>query len=235
MMTTKQITDVLTVAVVAMGIFVGSTNADTLVSDDFSGAAGTDLVGTTADVGGTWTGYSADPQMKADGSIIAGNERSAYQAVTLVQGRTYTLSADVTLNTGSGAFIAIGFANSPGDGAGQIWVDANPSAWMYLNAPAWGIRRIAGPDLGGEVQIGPTVYDTLVNLKVVLDTTNPAAYQATWFIDGVQKDSTAIGSPALTHVFIYKHDGSTSGTVDNFLLEDDVSPPPTPGTLIYGK
>ena len=89
----------------------------------------------------------------------------------------------------------------------------------------FGIRRIAGPDLGGEVQIGPTDWDTPVNLKVELDMTNPANYQATWFIDGVQQDFTFIGAPALTHVFINKHDGSTSGTVDNFLLVDNINIP----------
>lgn len=194
-----------------------SAHAATMVFDDFDGNIGTNLVGTTADVGGTWEGAS-NADMKADGSISSGSERSAYQAVTIAVGEVYTLSADVTLDTGSGAFIAIGFANSPGDGAGAIWSDANPSAWMYLNAPAWGIRRIAGPDLGGEVQIGNTVFDTLVNLKVVLDTTNAANYEATWFIDGVDKGSAVIGAPSLTHVFINKHDGSTSGTVDNFQL-----------------
>ena len=96
---------------------------------------------------------------------------------------------------------------------------------MYLNAPAWGIRRIAGPDLGGEVQIGNTVFDTPVNLKVVLDTTNAANYEATWFIDGVEKDSTFIGAPSLTHVFINKHSGSTSGTVDNFQLTNTAAIP----------
>ena len=59
-----------------------SAHAATLVFDDFDGDIGTNLVGTTADVGGTWEGAS-NADMKADGSLIAGGERSAYQAVTI--------------------------------------------------------------------------------------------------------------------------------------------------------
>ena len=62
------------------------------------------------------------------------------------------------------------------------------------------------------------MFDVSRNLKVVLDTTNSADYVATWFLDDVQIDTRSIGAPSLTHVFINKHSGSTSGTVDNFQL-----------------
>jgi hypothetical protein len=238
MMTTKQITDVLTVAVVAMGIFVGNTNADTLVWDDFSGAAATDLVGTTADVGGTWIG-SGNTDTKADGGCTynAATPRNAYQPFTLVQGRTYTLSADILVDTGSLAFMGIGFADSSGGVGGnpEIWTASDPYAWLYLNGSAThGIKRFTGNGLAGEVKIGDTVFDTVVNMKVELDTSNAGDYQATWYIDGVDKGSANIGTPALDYVFINTHN-KTSGTVDNFLLVDDVAPTATPGTLIYGK
>ena len=195
-----------------------SAHAATLVFDDFDGDIGTNLVGTTADVGGTWEGAS-NADMKADGSLIAGGERSAYQAVTIAVGEVYTLSADVTLDTGSGAFIAIGFANSPGDGAGTIWDDADPYAWMYSNVEPHGVKTLTGNGLTGESsKLANAVFDVSRNLKVVLDTTNSADYVATWFLDDVQIDTRSIGAPSLTHVFINKHSGSTSGTVDNFQL-----------------
>jgi|GEM_PF-2189869 hypothetical protein len=208
-----------------------SAHAATLIFDDFSGSSGTNLVGTTADVGGAWTGAS-NAAMKADGSITASGEFDAYQAVTIAVGEVYTLSADITLDTGSLGFISIGFANTPGDGAGAIWDDANPYAWMYMNTTDHGIKRFTGINLGGEEDIGPTVFDTPVNLKVVLDTTNAANYEATWFIDGVDKGSAFIGAPSLTHVFINQHNSSTSGTVDNFTLTNTAIPEPSSVALL---
>ena len=89
MTTRKQITNVLTIAIVAMaivGLTVGSANAGQIFFDDFSGGAGTDLHGTTPDVTPGGESWVARSHYKADGSFSWDSPGAMTLAFTPVHG-----------------------------------------------------------------------------------------------------------------------------------------------------
>ena len=234
---------VMFLAMVVAVIACSTVSAGRIIYDDFDGDSTTNLVGTTADIGGVWAG-SGNDVIKADGSMTTigtSIDSTAYQAFTLEEGKVYTLSADVILNSSSANFMSFGFANSVGEGTSPIWDDANPHAWMYLHwQSVRGVKFFIGGDGPGSIgrtgaqKIGNTVLDTTVNLKIELDTTNTSSYTASWFINGVKAnwyqgydtDTSILGKVLLDHVFINVH-RNAAGSVDNF----ELSVVPEPATI----
>ena len=100
----------LLLSLVAVLAMLGSSPslAQTIFSESFSGE--TALDGTTPEVtadGATWV---ASPNFNEDGSF-AGSPGSATLAFVPVDGLVYTLEASITGISGTGAWIALGFAS----------------------------------------------------------------------------------------------------------------------------
>jgi len=208
-------------------------SATILVQESFTHPNSTDnLVGTTADIGGTWTG-TGNTGIKADGTVTGGTAWNAFQAFTLVSGRQYTLSADLNPTTTTSEWFALGFSLTTMTGSGSaIFGGASPYAWMLLRTNG-GVASRTGVDLNGVTELSG--FSPPRNLKILLDTTG-SPYKATFYVDNTlfgTANQNLPGTPALTQVFIGTN--TPAGTFDNFLLEDDIQAAvPEPSAYVLG-
>ena len=127
MITQNRIKTVLALVVVAMATV--TANAGVIFSDDFSGGATVDLNGTTPDVttgGVTWVATS---NYKADGSFTLDAPATMTLAFTPVDGRVYTLDAQIE-DLGGNHWTQFGFG------------DGQPTAAIWTTR-AWHLMRIA--------------------------------------------------------------------------------------------
>jgi len=212
-----------------LGLLAGLTlavqvQAVPVLVESFGGSNANNLAGTTADIGGTWTGSA---NFKEGGQVTGTG--TAYVPVSITPGSIYTLSADLLPAPGATTnWLAVGFTNGASAGGASIQSNgagANPSAWALLRDNGQ-TQGFFGP---GTANIGPnnTVVGNPSNLRVRLDTTNPSHYTVHFF-----DENTALGNwgviPAtsLTHVAISS--AGMTGSIDNVVLDQ------TPVTTVAG-
>ncbi|MCH7225912.1 SGNH/GDSL hydrolase family protein [Haloferula sp. A504] len=166
--------------------------SDTLIfQDDFDGAGGSPLDGTTPDVTQGSTVWVADAEYEADGSALINTENPSRRAYLTLgnliddnRGNAdalYTLSATINVPPGTtGIWEAIGFWNNDtplenfGTGGGELGGQPRGTAWMLRRDNAQ-IRVFRGVGLGGtltESTASPNNVAGTLDFKVVLDLTD---------------------------------------------------------------
>lgn len=220
--------------------------AAVIYMDDFSGDAGTNLIGQAPDtapgaetwVGGSGVGY------KADGSHTTAFS-NAYLAFTPVAGNVYTASADVTGDGGNWA--AFGFVTDVASTA--FYSDAGPvSSGGYGNilyhrtdvANPTNPKIYPGEDLAGGPLASLDNPTGTLGLKIVLDATD--ATSANWTMDFYLNNTlvqSGVGAGAgdfsnIGYVGFTNWAGTLSGTIDNFVLEDNTAVPEPGSALLCG-
>lgn len=185
-----------------------------IYADDFSGAPGSLLNGTTLDTrSGTFGGsasatWSADSGFKADGSVFDGAPFVDEANLPFVPqaGSIYTLSAGMDTIVGGASYIGLGFGD-----AGTIRRN-----WILL--------RDARPGNRGQYQAiwlsngSFFVPAGTVTLSVVLDTTE-TVWGLEYFADGVSVSGRIVfeNNPPITKIG-FAHRRGAAGTVANFSL-----------------
>lgn len=232
-------------AVLVMLILTGTSaaRAEVIYSDDFNGAATTDLNGLAPDVrpgNETWLSATGDAGWKADGSINKSGENvnsNSFLPFVPAAGNVYTLSIDANPNdtlVNDSDWFALGFTS-----AANVTTpfNSNPlqaAPWMLLRSnvddPSFSAYSASGPVNSGLVSHSLS-NSGFVNLKIVLDTTQPA-WSAEWFFDGssvrVFDYST---NPTINFVAFVGYD-EADGFVDNFVLSDASAVVPEPATQV---
>ncbi|MCX5653352.1 MAG: PEP-CTERM sorting domain-containing protein [Planctomycetota bacterium] len=165
----------LVLAVVALLVAAGSTQATIMYSDDFGGLRSADLNGTTPDItptgSETWTATSG---FKADGYIAAnwyGSQEASLPFIP-VSGKVYTLSVT-------------GFDCDPNE---EEWYDWDPIQVHFGGGP--GVSFYDKGNSNGLVEsFGPSTVNEggygsgPISVDIVLDT-QAAAWTAEWFVNG---------------------------------------------------
>ena len=216
-------TNVLGVAVLAIIVLLGAADAtgSPIISEMFSGASSTNLVGTTTSDGNDWIGAS-NTSYKQDGSVSGTLNRTAYLPFTLTQGAIYTLQVDLYPTPGgSSDWLAAGFSIDANDGNAQANSDGGTAhAWLLLRQNGL-TQAFNGPNTNNKIHDKAFTGNTA---KIVLDTTNAADYTAEYFDgNGSLGAPVGFGAPAIGHVFISSY--KMSGSFDNFILT------PEPATM----
>ncbi len=244
-MRAQRITDVLTVAIVAIGIVgltIASANAAQIFFDDFSGDADTDLHGTTPDVTPNIETWVARSTYKADGSF----SWESYAAMTLTftpaDGHVYTLDAKIGNLTGA-HWARFGFGN----GQPQLEEDPNwsPRAWHLLrvaedsgNAHSTYLKDFTSGSAWSALPL--LRYEEPMDVRITLDTTGgTGSWQATWYGKAESdpdytevRGATLLTSEDINSIGFSLFNTSKSGKLLSFSLSDDTATVPS-GTLIY--
>ena len=229
-------------------------NAQVIFQDDFSGAATSDLGGTSPDVsinGSSWItansrGDAGAAQVfGADGSIIKDGPNSSHDAGALL---AYSLSAntiytlEATFNNNDSGWVALGFASSDAILDGVNGRHSNGSATAF-GGYAWGLTRnnsgtdqeifngigTGNPAAGGDF-VNPAQP---VDFRVVLDTTNTAAITAEYFFNGTQFGGTqvleaaAFGNISFVGISSDGRAGGEAASITNFSLTAQTIPEPS--------
>ncbi len=185
----------------------------TIFADDFSGAGGA-LDGALEDEqGAAWIANSA---FLDNGTLVAADAGSAVLDFNPQLGATYTLSMDVTINSESNQWIALGFspvaptAPATSNGNDRFSNITNPGAgpWMLFrdSLPANGVpgdlSMFSDRTGGGLVSVAdldtdfgfPGEYGSTFNLEIIVDTTGDgSSYTADYRINGASQQTG--GSP----------------------------------------
>ena len=240
MNTTMKTTMSLAAAMGSLALTATSANAATIYSDDFNGAAVSTL-GLAPDVAPgaeVWTGNGT--QYRAIGDVTGSG--SAYLAFAPTVGNVYTLSADVSGGT-SGNWAGFGFISSDPDGANAPFYSLGGYGnFLYYPTTVAGanLNTYAGENTGGAQAFSSVAPAGAMNLKVVLDATDATSANWTmeWFLDGSQlrAPTTAVSGDyaSISYAGFNNIAGSLTGTVDNFLLEDNTVIPEPSTTALLG-
>ncbi len=219
-------------AATVLGLSVVPAWAMTVYSDSFPGSSSSPLNGTSPATDSTGATWSAGANWNADGSYSsAGGYQNAFLPFAPATGEIYTLAATVDpVATGTGKWLALGFAEAAQTSQPFYGSAINPGPWMFQ----WAVSN-------GEYSPGPALtavtYDpnggasSPASLEVVLNTTRPQ-WTAQWYVDGNAVLSTPYAyavNPTITSVGF----GSdmVSGTISNFSLAGVVAPVPEPDAL----
>ncbi len=217
-------------------------NATIIFQDDFSGLVTTDLNGLAPDTtpGATWV---AAPFFKANGSF--NGTGSATLAFNPANGNVYTLDISFEAVTG-GSWVAFGFANGQGTVASTLYRFTTENGNQIVEGRAWGLIRTTG-DANNNVTFlqgsqgaaaaasnwaSLTTQDAPLDVRVVLDTTDPLDWTTTMFArTGTDPYSVIRAETSLVNTSInsvgFSSSGSTS-TVTNFTLVAV----PEPGSIV---
>jgi lysophospholipase L1-like esterase len=191
-----------------------------LFQDDFDGADGSPLDGTTPDVTQGSTAWVADAEYEADGSVLVNAANASRRAYLTLGGliddnrgnadAIYTLSATINVLPGStGIWEAIGFWNqdAPGENFGSN--PSNGSAWMLRrdNAQIRVFRGLRTANGITESAASPNNVAGTVDLQVVLDLTG---WNGTDNWGSVTYSAKLTTDPAFTEIAAGELDASNS-------------------------
>jgi len=238
----------------ACALAITPAQADTIISETFSGSDSTDLVGAPTPDGNNWTGAlgetakqeepaggtaeedkstdgtptTAAPKfsVKQDGST-GGIAFTAYHEFAFKQGQVYTLEAVLSpTNKFDNQWLTVGFALAARDGDTAPNLDGGTTYGQTVLSGSGYRYGWTGPDIKDMCELkGPGLH--LGPVKVVLDTSNPKGYTIELFDgDGASiHGPKSIGTPAITQVFI--GNSGTNGSFTSFTLSDDAAEPRT--------
>lgn len=219
------------------------TFAELIFAEDFTGAAITDLNGTTPGQMTEGAAWVASPNFNADGSF-AGSPGSATLAFTPGNGLVYTLEASLSGISGDGNWIALGFAN------GQSSTGSSSNRFVNGNSPegrAWTLVRgtnSANPNVAHTLGSGDpgvwsgalaTANGGALDLRIILDTTGgTGGWTVTWFVkrpaDAAYlevRTTTELLSTEINSVGFAVSNTGVSGMIESFSLSsDETSSPP---------
>jgi len=213
------------------------------VSEDFDGAAGTDLNNSAPDIRPGSENWVAAPIFNQDGSLDQG-PGSAALAFTPVDGTIYTLDASLAGVSGNGDWFALGFGNgqSTGSTLDDRFITGNVvgTAWMLIRGNASGSSNTAflgtgaSPNGGTADGVAWTAFASEnpggdMDLRIVLDTTGgPGAWSATWFAKRPAEASytevrsaTPMPAEAMSSVGLAVSNAGVFGTIESFTLSDN--------------
>ena len=212
---------IASVLAVGTGLLVGqAAHAVTLAYDSMSGLGSTDLVGTAADIGASWTGAS-NTNFNKNGSVVSGSQ-TAYLAANILPGGIYRLSANLAPTAGATTnWLALGFADNTNNGDAAPQSDgATIRAWMLLRDNGQ-TQTFNGPGTGALVHNNVAVGNPS-RFAIVLNTTNAANYTVEYFNENASLGAaTSIGAPAITQLFVGSN--GMGGSIDNVLLTRDAT------------
>lgn len=204
-----------------MSLLAGqAAHAVTLAYDSMSGLGSTDLAGTAADIGASWTGASST-NFNKNGSVVSGSQ-TAYLAANILPGGIYRLSANLAPTAGAtGNWLALGFADNTNNGDAAPQSDgATIRAWMLLRDNGQ-TQTFNGPGTGALVHNNVAVGNPS-RFAIVLNTTNAANYTVEYFNENASLGAaTSIGAPAITQLFVGSN--GMGGSIDNVLLTRDAT------------
>ncbi len=178
-------------------VSAATAGAEMIYFDSFTNTDGASLNGHNPDVPGTslnWTAAgTGDPRWRISGNqaLVTGDPGSdtlnAFLPFVPEDNKIYTLSADVqTMVAGDGAF-SLGFTQASNTGASFHAGTRDAGPWFRLRGVGSTADRLRS--FRGEKTAGPGTHsdpgDNEVNLKIVLDTTDPVQWTASWFVDGM--------------------------------------------------
>ena len=128
----------LAVAALALATITGlagtaAATPVTIYSDTFPGSATAPLNGTSPAVGPAGAAWTAGTNWNADGSYSSvGGYQNAFLPFSPAVGKIYTLAATIgPTGTGSGEWIALGFAQSVQTTQPFYSGEINPGPWMF--------------------------------------------------------------------------------------------------------
>ena len=222
------------------------STAATLIQDDFSGTAGSDLIGTLPETGpGSWAGNTGF-DFATGGGVTNNNTSSGGISATLDMGAAYfssnpgiyemTASVFFPAATAGTSVIGIGFAATRSAGISGSFADSGTfgEPWMFLRA-------------NGQVQVrsGATTYFSAATptfasgsshiLKLVLNTTG-SNWTLDAYVNSTQLDLNAGAGSTLTYgagasPIAIRYAGITAtqntgiGTISNFQLTGTIPEP----------
>lgn len=189
----------LFLAGIALLLATGTSSAEIILSEDFSGGSAAALNGTAEDTSGVL--WNANPAFGIDGSVNM-NRGSALLAFSPEAGFIYTASG--TMELFNGDVFNFGFAELESDT--NFHNQAGLTGWAFMftqpgEVGTGGQLAAEGPrNLGDEVLDGEFEFldEGLVTLDVVLDTTD-AIWTADFFVNGnvftenMQLDGLGVG------------------------------------------
>ncbi len=225
-------------------VLAGAGWADVLYSDDFSGASPSPLNGTAPDVRPGAQTWAASALWFADGSKPGNGSGNAWLPFIPAAGNRYNLSLDVNpANEGSTDWFAIGYSASSNTTVTFQTSPNNTVGWMLMREN-YAATDVVQTFLGPGTSLAAVNYNInpdkpeWVNLRVALDTRNPA-WTVEWFIDGSSiRGPVPFGTnPTINYVGFGGYNNAT-GFVDNFLFSRDIEPtytnPPIAGLFGTG-
>jgi hypothetical protein len=197
----------------------GSVQASVVFQETFSTDGS--LAGNAVETGsGTWIGHA---NLLVSGGVARpaadGPGKNALLAFTPESGKIYTLSADVSANSGS--WVSLGFV---ADTAATIYgneyffnyVDSE-APWMLVQANE-SVGTFSGPGTAGDQYFAGV--GSSGNMSVVLDT-RATNWKATYYFNGsALRTNVFYGTLNITHVGFGGYPTSDL-EVDNFVLEED--------------
>lgn len=193
-----------------------------LVEDTFSRTG--PFVGSTPDVGGSWTGGGAT--WTTNGSELSTSSNGfAYIGIgSLATNETYTLSMNVTVNSGS--WIGFGFGNAATTSV-NFGADASLLHRQSANAELFSI--VDGSDSFSVPAGFPKELEIEIETGASL-----ANSTVTWSVNGSQIGaSRVINASGIDRVFLEEF-GGTTGVVDTFRLETTEAVPEPSSALLMG-
>ncbi len=215
----------------------------TLYYDNFDGASGTDLDGTTPDIttgGNVWdAGLSVD----ADGYYSAlGSSGTMFTAVlpfTPIIGAVYELSASID-NTGD--WMGIGFINTATPNVGNRILDNSPVLWSLVRGSGAGTgdQAFIGPGTGGA--LGDSSTSSAEIMKVRIEMNSATEWMVSWYFDGSLEFQQTINPGTYGIDIQYVAFGSNgyysivTGTISSFklvVIPQALKPNPTDGSVVY--
>ncbi|SHK47577.1 PEP-CTERM protein-sorting domain-containing protein [Rubritalea squalenifaciens DSM 18772] len=206
-------------------------SAAVIVQDDFSGDSATDLNGTAADVGGTWTADTVYP-WKADGSYdsTAFNDKSAFIALSgsLETGTIYTLTATVGSHTDS--FFYLGLHDAAPSTSSRLQAQDNgiQMEWDAIGDTAANLHINAGTSesrpLTGAYN---NTLSMVINTGSDLTTANVDFYSGASLVGSVTYDVTD-----LNHLVMGWEGGNGAVDIDSVTFSSQAVPEPSSTALI---
>ena len=230
MNTTRKLLFAVTTALT--GFALSAPAAVVIYQDDFNGSGAGTLNGTAPDVAPGAETWIASGLWNDAGAKPSPNHGSAFLPFTPVALKTevYQLSMDVNPDAiNNPNWMSLGFTGTTNTGN---WLANDIYAWM-LNRMNDGVQTFRGPGTSN----GATHASSdpgWVNLMVQLNTRN-ANWSVEWYLDGQLIRNTLNSfatNPTITHVGFSGYD-TTTGVVDNFLLQRVEAPLPEPSTAIF--
>jgi hypothetical protein len=235
-------------AILVAAISLPATAALVIYQDDFSGQGSVSLNGQAPDVrpgAETWTinNSTALPLgWRANGDVIATgggvNGQTAIQLPFTPQpGNIYTLKGRISLTTGTGQWVGLGFSSALTNADGESGL----FAFSTIDGFSWALHGDQGANtyqaFGGPETANLTVNTFSVNptdIRTVLDTTG-SQWKTSFFVTSANLNSgnellagsfTYTTNPSINAVGFTKGQ-SVGGLIDNFSLEVEAIPEPS--------